>query len=108
MKRSLVAAALTAALVVSGCAAPQQALVPPGEDPNRLAEAIARRGRGDGPEGIDPPGSSLIGDCLKTTVKVSETCALLALLVAYCVAPGQHDSSSPDGGNGFNTIWSDH
>jgi hypothetical protein len=61
MKRPIVAAVLTAALLVSGCATPQPR-PPTGEDPSRLADAIARRGRGDSPVNAAPPGNGVVAD----------------------------------------------
>jgi hypothetical protein len=89
MMRSAVAAVLAAALLVSGCVT-QQPLLAPGSDPNELAEAIARRGRNEAPITPEPPGSPILGECLKTGLKVTEACAELALLVAWGFAPGDH------------------
>jgi hypothetical protein len=105
MKRSAVVAVLTAALLVSGCAT-QQRLLAPGTDPNQLAEAIARRGRNEGPITPEPPGSPVLGQCLVTGVKVTATCAVVAIAVALACAPGQHSGAGEAFGKALEAIWS--
>jgi hypothetical protein len=105
MHRPLLAAVPTAALLVSGCASQHQCLLPPGEDPDRLAEAIARRGRGDGPVEAEPPGSFLVSDCVKTSAKVAESPGLDGLALACCFARGGHPNQLSFG-EAMDRIWS--
>jgi hypothetical protein len=105
MKRPVVVAALIAALLLPGCTN-SRSLLPPGEDPNRLVEAIAQKGRGDTPIEPDPAGSFLLADCLKTGVKVSECCLLICGVLAYAIAKGHTDGSSV--GDTWHHIWSDN
>src|SRR4051794_38070974 len=55
MWRPTVVVLLATTLVLGGCAAPRRPLLPPGADPNELAEAIAKRGRGEAPPEEHPP-----------------------------------------------------
>jgi hypothetical protein len=94
---------------VPGCSTPQP-LLPPGEDPNRLAAAIAKRGQYDGPVNAEPPGSGVVADCVTTSAKVAASSGIIALLAACVVAEGLSHSSGADlsgFGKALNAIWSD-
>jgi predicted small secreted protein len=52
VSRPILVAALVASLLLSGCGTPQT--LPAGQDPQALAETIARRGQGDAQGEIDP------------------------------------------------------
>jgi hypothetical protein len=104
MKRPLLAVVL-AGLLVPGCAAPQP-LLPPGENPDRLAEAIARRGQYDGPVNAAPPGSGVVADCVTTSAKVGASACLIALGLAYLVALGMsHTYGAAPSGLEWNQAW---
>ncbi|HEV3257200.1 MAG TPA: hypothetical protein VG013_09995 [Gemmataceae bacterium] len=102
MKRPI-AAVLAAALFVSGCVT-QQPLLQAGEDPNAMAEAIARKGQDDGSGAPGPPAT--VGDCVQTAKKVGASCMLISLVAAWCLAPGPHNGATGIG-DAWNEIWSD-
>jgi hypothetical protein len=113
MKRPLVVAVLTATLFINACA-PHQDVLPPGEDPNQLVEAIVKRGQGEGPPAEPaPPGSPVLGNCLETGVKVCATCLavslFLGLLVGLAASRASASGSSGVGGGlgeAIRTLWS--
>lgn len=126
MSRSLVVAILAAALVVSGCAN-RQPLLPLGEDPEKLVEAIAKRGRGqvefkpDPPSQDFPPRPHYVDRCLDIGFKVGATClvvgagcAMVAGLFALAACAhgnlnGLQFHPATEGGGGksiFEEIWS--
>jgi len=88
MPRPILVILLTLSLLVNGCAS-QQTRLPPGEDPDRLVEVIARRGQGEGPP-VDPgpPGSPVLGNCLKTGAKVAASGAVLAVVLGIVCGIG--------------------
>ena len=106
MKRAIVG--VLASALLAGCCAPPKAVLPAGEDADRLEAAIARRGQSDFPTEPTPPtgkGMSLLGDCLTTGAKIGETCVLLSVMVVWACAKGDH----PDDGNfgdALGRIWS--
>ena len=86
MFRLILVAALAASLVLSGCTS-KRGLLPPDRDPDELAAAIARRGRGEGPPTPDGPrGSPLLGDCLETAGKVLMICVCVPFMFLYLAA----------------------
>jgi hypothetical protein len=103
MKRPLLTA-VVAALFVTGCAT-QHPLLPPGEDPNALAEAITRRGQGNASAEPQPPQPTTVGDYVRTAKKVGATTAVIALCLACAYAHG-----SPSGSNvgaTLQSIWAE-
>src|SRR5262249_28646921 len=92
--RSAVVAILAAALFAAGCASQPTTFIPPGEDPNKLLEAIAKNGQPSGvvePVATDKPDPltvALVGS-VKVATKVALTCLATAALVglAYGHAP---------------------
>jgi hypothetical protein len=119
MKRPLVVAVLTAALLVHG-RAPQQEMFPTGEDPNKLVEVIVQRGQGESPPvetaaagEPDPPGSPILGKCLETGTRVCATCLVVSLFLGLLVGVGlaRGNASGLSGASGgvgeaLKTIWS--
>jgi predicted small secreted protein len=91
MKRTL-AAVLSAALLVSGCAT-SQSVIPPGEDPQQLVETINRRAQTTGPMVADPPETpSFAGRLIVTSAKVGATCLLVSFVLLACSTKGGHPS----------------
>jgi hypothetical protein len=103
MKRPILAV-LVAALFVSGCVT-QQPLLQPGEDPNALAEAIARRGQDSASAQPQPAQPTTVGDCVRTAKKVGATTAVIALALACCSAHGSPSGSHIDGT--LHSIWAE-
>jgi hypothetical protein len=91
MGRLIVVAVLATSLLVSGCAT-QRRLLPADEDPDALAAAIARRGRGEAPPGPEgPAGTPIVGNCLEIAGWIGMICLCVPLAVLYCMA----NSSQP-------------
>jgi hypothetical protein len=105
------------AIILSGCAQNRE-LLPPGEDADRLAAAIAHKGS-EPPQTDDSnvPNRNVIGPVLKTGAKVGETCAVIGTAAAYAIAskspsitssPLQSNNDNRSGGvsNTLHKIWS--
>jgi hypothetical protein len=119
MKRPLVVAVLTAALLVHGCA-PQRPLLAPGEDPGQVVEVITRRGQGEAPPPApaqpveaEEPGPSVLGKCLATGTKVCASCLVVSLMLGILLGVGLTHGNTSGGsglfsgvGNLLGQIWS--
>jgi hypothetical protein len=92
MDRTLLALVLSVSLLVCGCAT-QQAMIPRGQDPDELAEAIARNAQATRP--VDPAsaGTSALGDCVKVAGKVLASAGVVALVLLYGIAGGEPGAS---------------
>ncbi len=91
MKRAIVG--VLASALLAGCCAPPKAVLPAGEDADRLEAAIARRGQCDLPAESTPPAApclDVLSDCMATGAKIGETCALFSLFIACAYAKGGH------------------
>ena len=106
MSRPVVVALLATALVLGGCATPRRPVLPPGTDADAVADAIARRGRGEGPPAPPlPPEPHVVPRRLKVWEKVLLTCALLAFHAALGLA--RFDTDDLDLSEPLHEIWSD-
>jgi hypothetical protein len=90
MNRPLVAV-LVAALLAPGCFDPPPRVK--ADDPDALAAAIARKGRGEDPGEPVPPGSSRRSERLETAAKVGVICLFLPAYLAYEVLAARSDYS---------------
>jgi hypothetical protein len=114
MKRPVVVVLLTLSLLTQSCTNLQPSL-PADEDPDQLVEEIVQRGKGEAPPAPPPPeGTPVLGYCLKTSARVTATCAVLALYGAIVVgAAASHGSisSGQQSGSGLGDmlkqIWTD-
>jgi len=125
MTRQLVVIVLAASAFVSGCASPPL-MLPPGEDSQKLVDEIANKGQDEAPKASqsgDLAGpaslSSIASKTLVTSVKVSETCGLVVIYLAYLAASahggvgqgGESIGAGTDGKYGladaFHDIWAD-
>src|SRR4051812_40754637 len=91
MSRPLVAV-LAASLLAQGCFAPPPRVK--ADDPDGLAAAIARKGRGEDPGEPVPPGSSRRAERLESAAKVGAICLFVPAWLAYAVLAsrsGYHD-----------------
>jgi hypothetical protein len=110
MKRHLVGGVLVLSLLIAGCATPKP-LFPPGEDPDQVVEAIARRGEDKGPGQTVSEGPALLSDCLVITTKVGLSCMLISLLLGYCLCAAKSGAGSSNApgdcfGAALQAIWS--
>jgi hypothetical protein len=86
MRRSLLAACVLVA-TLSGCAARQGELVPPGTDRDELLAAIAAHGQDTSPDGIPPTQrSSVVASCANGALVVAEGTGYVALKLLEVVA----------------------
>jgi hypothetical protein len=89
---------LSATLSVCGCAT-QQSLLAPGQDPDRLVEAIAARGQTPCAEEAPPGRRPLLGDCVQVGGKVVATIGVLAVCALYGIAgfdPSEKPAAATD------------
>jgi hypothetical protein len=87
MKRPLVVAMLTVALLLMGCASEQTSL-PPGIDPDRLVETFVRNGQDPEPAPVKPrpPAIPSLDSCVHVLALAGAACVVLPACLLYEVA----------------------
>jgi hypothetical protein len=86
MRRSLLAACVLIA-TLTGCAARQGELLPPGTDRNELLADIAAHGQDTSPDGVPPTQrSSVVASCANGALIVAEGSGYIAIKFLEAVA----------------------
>jgi hypothetical protein len=86
MRRSMLAACVLAA-TLTGCAARQGELLPPGTDRDELLAAIAAQGQDTSPDGVPPTQrSSVVASCANGALVIAEGTGYVALKLLEAAA----------------------